>query len=192
LSSPAPADHAWWLVSRASGLVALALVTGSVWVGLATAARLGWARPRAMVALHEQLALAALVAMAVHGLALLGDPWLRPGLRGVAVPFVMGYRPLFTALGIVAAYFAALLGLSFYLRRWIGPRRWRALHRLMVVVYALALVHALGAGTDSGTPWLRTALLATAVPLILLLVLRGRTAARRARRRPVPAPGEAA
>ena len=104
---------------------------------------------------------------------------------------VIGYRPVFTALGIAAAYLAALLGLSFYLRRWIGPRRWRRLHRLMAVVYALALVHALGAGTDAGTPWLRTVLLGTAVPLVPLLVLRRRTAARRARRRPVPASSEA-
>ena len=34
-----PMDYGWWLASRASGLVALALITLSVGVGLAMAAR---------------------------------------------------------------------------------------------------------------------------------------------------------
>ena len=80
-----PSDHAWWLVSRASGLVALALLTLSVTIGLAMAARLGSQSSRTLLAgLHEQLALSTLVAIAVHGLTLLGDPWLHPGLRGIA------------------------------------------------------------------------------------------------------------
>ena len=41
----------------------------------------------------------ALVAIAVHGVTLLGDRWLHPGLAGIAVPFAMGYRPSFTGLG---------------------------------------------------------------------------------------------
>jgi sulfoxide reductase heme-binding subunit YedZ len=110
----------------------------------------------------------------------------------------MSYRPVFTGLGIVAGYLAVLLGLSFYARRLVGARRWRKLHRLMVVVYGLALAHAIGAGTDRATPWLRTAVIATAVPLIPLLALRIRAGARRGRRRPArapaarPAPSEAA
>ena len=76
-------------------------------------------------AIHEQTALAGLVAIAVHGLTLLGDPWLNPGPAGIAVPFTIAYRPLWVGLGIVAGYLAALLGLSFYVRRRIGPRLWR-------------------------------------------------------------------
>ena len=34
-----PMDYGWWLASRASGLVALALITLSVGVGLAMAGR---------------------------------------------------------------------------------------------------------------------------------------------------------
>ena len=53
------------------------------------------------MALHEHAALAGLVAIAVHGVTLLVDPWLHPGAAGVAVPFAMGYRPLFTGLGVI-------------------------------------------------------------------------------------------
>lgn len=165
-----PADHAWWLISRASGLLALALVTASVALGLTMAGRLRRG-PGPRVA-HEQLALAAIAAIAVHGITLLGDAWLRPGITGLAVPFQLGYRPLYTGLGVIAGYLTVLLALSFYARRRIGTRTWRRLHRFMVVAYALALVHALGAGTDTALLGVRLALLASAVPIGLLAAYR--------------------
>ena len=121
-------QHGWWLAGRASGVVALALVTLSVGIGLTMSARL-MRRPglaRRLTAVHEQAALAGLVAIAVHGLTLLGDPWLHPGLSGITVPFAAAYRPFWTGLGIIGGWLAAVLGLSFYVRRWIGPRLWRA------------------------------------------------------------------
>ena len=142
--APDPLHYGWWLAGRASGIVALALVTLSVGIGLAMAGRVA-RRPglsRTLMALHEHAALAGLVAIAVHGVTLLLDPWLHPGPAGVAVPFTMGYRPLFTGLGVVAAYLAALLGLSFYARRRIGARLWRKAHRATVLVYLLGVVHA--------------------------------------------------
>jgi hypothetical protein len=65
---------------------------------------------RFLVALHEQTALAGLVSIAVHGVTLLADPWLRPGLAGVLVPFASPHHPLFTAAGVVAGYLAVVLG----------------------------------------------------------------------------------
>lgn len=165
-----PGQHIWWLMSRASGIVALALITASVGLGLAMANKL--LRGRSTAGLHEQLSLAGLVAIAVHGLTLLGDPWLHPGLGGIALPFTMGYRTVFTGLGIVAGYLTAALGLSFYIRRRIGPKLWRRLHRFTVVAYALALVHTIGAGTDASSAWLRTFMLATGAPIAVMFVMR--------------------
>lgn len=169
--APDPLQHGWWLASRAAGVVALALVTASTLLGLAMALRPAWARrfaPR-LVTVHEQLSIAGLLAIAVHGVTLLGDPWLRPGLAGIALPGAMGYRPLFTSLGVVAGWLVALLGLSYYARRRIGVSRWRAVHRLTIGAWALAVVHTLGAGTDAGSAWLRWPLLAS-VPLVLVLL----------------------
>lgn len=182
--------HGWWLASRASGVVAIALVTLSVLLGLTLGGRLtrrpGMAKVVRVV--HEQAALAGLVAIAVHGLTLLGDPWLRPGLAGIAIPFALSYRSAFTGLGVIAGELAAILGLSFYARRWISPRRWRIAHRLTPLVYVLGLVHALGAGTDAGALWLRLPLLASAVPVAVLLALR-LTARRPAGRSRASVPG---
>jgi sulfoxide reductase heme-binding subunit YedZ len=175
-----PTQHIWWLMSRASGIVALGLITASVGLGLSMSTKL--LRGRNIAGLHEQLSLAGLVAIVVHGVTLLGDPWLNPGVSGIAVPFTMGYRTAFTGLGIIGGYLAAALGLSFYIRRRIGAKLWRKLHRFTPVAYVLALVHTIGAGTDASTPWLRTFMLATAVPISIMFVLRLITARRKARR----------
>lgn len=173
-STPRPGDHAWWLASRASGVVAILLVTASVLLGLGMATRM--LRRRGLTPIlapvHEQLALAGLVAIAVHGITLLGDRWLHPGLLGIAVPFAMPYRTLYTGLGVMAGYLAAVLGLSFYARSRIGAKRWRMLHRLTSVVYVLAVVHVLGAGTDAGTQWLRLTLILSGAPVVFLLLVR--------------------
>jgi sulfoxide reductase heme-binding subunit YedZ len=195
MTTPDPAHYGWWLASRASGVIALGLISLSVGLGLAMAAGV-LRRPglkRQVVKLHEHVALVALVAIAVHGLTLLGDAWLRPGLTGIAIPFAMSYRPLYTGLGIVAAYLAAGLGLSFYARRRIGARLWRRLHRFTVLVFALGVVHALGAGTDAGSLWLRGAVALVSVPVALLLALRllARPRRRAARRPPGPVPARA-
>ena len=84
----------------------------------------------------------------------------------------MSYRPIFTGLGILAGWLAALLGLSFYVRRTIGARLWRRLHRATILVWALGVVHVLGAGTDASQAWMRAILLAGAVPIVFLFVRR--------------------
>ncbi len=169
-----PTVYFWWLVSRASGIVALGLVSATVMLGLTMSAKL-LRRPglgKTLVSLHEHLALVGLGAIAVHGLALLGDPWLHPGLGGLTVPFTLAYKPLATGLGVIGGYLAALLGLSFYARRRIGVRLWRRLHRATILVWVLGAVHTLGAGSDAGTLWLRALVLAPAVPIAYLFVLR--------------------
>jgi len=161
------ATHGWWMASRASGLVAMVLITISVGLGLAMAGKV-MRRPglsKKLMAIHEHTAVAGIVAIAVHGLTLLGDPWLNPGVAGVAIPFTMAFKPLFTGFGIVAGYLAALLGLSFYFRKRIGAKLWRKAHRATVLVYLLGLVHAFGSGTAASAVWFRGWVLATA-PLI--------------------------
>lgn len=169
-----PLHDLWWLISRASGVIALVLMSGTVALGLAMAARAlrNPGHKRAAVKLHEDMALVSLAAIVVHGVALLGDAWLKPGLTGIAVPFAISYRPAFTGLGIIAGYLALLLGPSFYLRRLIKARRWRKLHRLTPAVWALAVVHTLGSGTDGGTLWLRLVVLLPLPALAYLLILR--------------------
>ena len=184
VTEPDPANYPWWLVSRSAGIVAFTLIAASVILGLFMASGV-YRRPglsRVLIKVHQQLALAGLTMVGVHGLALLGDKWLRPGIGGIALPFFISYRPAWVAMGIAAGYLAALLGPTYFVRRRIGTRRWRQLHKATVVVYALAVLHSLGSGTDGASTWFDGLVAFTAAPILLLLILRYRNLpARRAR-----------
>ncbi len=173
MSQASPANYIWWLAGRSAGTVALALVTCSVLLGLAMAAKVVPARhKREAVRVHEHLALMGIAAIAAHGALLFADPWLKAGVTGITVPFAISYRPLWTGLGIIGGYLAAALGLSFYVRKRLGARLWRRLHRLTVLVYALGLAHTLGSGTDAQIPVVRYALLCSVLPVLFLFALR--------------------
>ncbi|HEX8855330.1 MAG TPA: hypothetical protein VF752_06985 [Thermoleophilaceae bacterium] len=172
MKSTDPLHYGWWLGSRAAGIVGFGLAALAVILGLAMATGIRLPKQLRGRALHEQIALASLAAIALHGALLLGDRWLKPGLAGILVPFAGGYRPFYTGLGILGAYVAAIVGLSFYVRRRFGTQRWRKLHRFAPLVYVLGLIHTLGAGSDAGTAWMRAIVLVSAWPIASLLVLR--------------------
>ena len=172
MNGPDPAEFGWWLASRAAGVVALLCVTVSVGVGLAMAGRLSPRRQRTLLAIHQQTALVGLVAIAVHGITLLGDKFLSPSLADIAIPFTSEHEPLWTGLGVTAGWLAAILGLSYWIRNRIGAQLWRRLHRATVLVYVLGVAHTLGAGTDASQPWLRLLLIATGAPILFLFVMR--------------------
>ena len=127
---------------------------------------------RTLLSLHQQTALVGLVAIAVHGITLLGDAFLSPSIGDIVIPFTSRHEPLWTGLGVTGGWLAAILGLSYWVRDRIGARLWRKLHRATVLVYVLAVAHTLGAGTDASEPWMRVLLIATTVPIVFLFVMR--------------------
>jgi sulfoxide reductase heme-binding subunit YedZ len=170
-------EHIFWITSRAAGGAALILAGAAVAVGLMVSARRPAASKTAtskadLRAIHEALSLTTLAMVALHGLSLLGDSFLNPGLTGIAIPFVGSYRPLWTGLGIVAGYGLAGLGLTYYLRDRIGAARWRKLHRFTALFWVLAIVHTIGAGSDAAEPWFLLISGVMVIPATLLLVLR--------------------
>lgn len=166
------APHLFWITSRAAGGVALFAASGSVALGLLLSSRGRNPGKRDFRAVHEALSLLTLAMVALHGVALLGDAWLRPGLAGIAVPFAGSYRPLWTGAGIVAGYGLAALGLSYYFRARIGTKRWRRLHRLTAGFWLLAVLHTLLAGTDAVEWWFLGLSAAVVLPAAVLLALR--------------------
>ena len=96
--------HVFWILSRGTGIAAIMLASLSVIAGLLAGrgrplklGRFGEIKP-----LHEALSVATIVMVTAHGLLLLGDPWLKPGLTGITVPFQMAFQPFWTAAA--AAY----------------------------------------------------------------------------------------
>jgi methionine sulfoxide reductase heme-binding subunit len=168
----ATGPHLYWITSRAAGIAALVLSSLSVCVGLSMGGRLMKGRGPDLRATHEALSLAALAALVVHGLTLIGDSFLHPTLADVAVPFVSSYKTLWTATGIVAFWAMLILGISYYARSRIGMQRWRRLHRFTALAWVLGLAHSLGEGTDAGQTWFLAMTAIVVLPALCLLAVR--------------------
>lgn len=162
----------FWITSRAAGTTAMVLASASVGVGLTMGGKLIKRGVLDRRTVHEILALSTMVALVVHGLALLGDTWLHPSVLDVAIPFFARYQTLYTSIGIIAGWGVVILGLSFYARRRIGQARWKLVHRFTAVAWLLGLVHAFAEGTDAGKLWFMALIATTAAPALGLLVIR--------------------
>jgi methionine sulfoxide reductase heme-binding subunit len=167
-----PTPHLFWLSSRAAGTVALLLSSVGVCIGLLMGGRLVRGRGLDLRATHEAVSLATLTAIVLHALTLLGDKYLHPNLADLTVPFVSGYKTIWTSTGIVAGWALLLLGSSYYARGLIGPRRWRLLHRFTVLAWALGVVHSLGEGTDAGSAWFLAMTTIAVAPAVVLFIAR--------------------
>lgn len=147
-------DPTFWLIARATGLLAYALVSATIVAGLVLKGRpLKVLRPAAVTDLHRFLSLLGLLAVAVHGLALVLDSTVDVSPQALLVPGLVPYRPLWTGVGVVVAEVMLLVHLSFRFRKRIGVRNWRRLHWVTYAVFGGATVHGLMSGTDSGRPW---------------------------------------
>ncbi|HSQ64033.1 MAG TPA: hypothetical protein VLM85_12495 [Polyangiaceae bacterium] len=148
----APQPKTWWYLSRASGLVAYAMLSVSMLLGLLLSTRFAKAWPGSASAfvLHEHASGLGLAAAIFHGLVLLGDRYTSFRPLEILLPFGASYRPAAVGLGQLALYGLALLVASFYARKRIGQRAWRWLHFASFLVYALALAHGVALGTDRG------------------------------------------
>ena len=164
--------HLFWITSRAAGIVSLVLASLAVSAGLVMSLRMMRARRPDLVILHEVLSLGTLAALAVHGLALLGDHFLSPTLADIALPFAWSYKTLWTSIGIIGGWALIILGVSYYARHAIGANRWRKLHRLTALAWIAGIVHTMGEGTDAGQMWFLAMLAVVAVPAIVLLAVR--------------------
>ena len=149
MSSLAAGMPVAWIVARAAGLVALGLLTLSVWLGLAMSTRiLGVRRQKSLLGWHRTLVWTGLAMLGLHVGAVLLDPVLHFGLASALVPFTAPWRPAAVAAGAVAGWLSLMLAVSFRLRKWIGQRGWRRLHYASFAAFGLAVAHALAAGTD--------------------------------------------
>lgn len=144
-----------WVLSRAAGIVAYLLLAGAMAAGLVTRSRIRLPGMRAAdtVDLHRRLTVAALVAVGVHGLALLLDPVVAVSPLALVVPGMVPYRPVWTAAGVLALWALAVVQISSLARRRIGVRAWRALHMTAYGAFVLATAHGIVAGTDTGRGW---------------------------------------
>jgi methionine sulfoxide reductase heme-binding subunit len=145
-----------WLLARTSGVLAYVLLTLAVLAGLSIKARIfGRTLPvPALTATHKLLSSLGLVATVLHAGLIVADTKVDVPLVAAFVPGMSGYRTLATGLGVLAVELWVIVHFSFALRKRIGVKRWRSLHKLTFGVWGMAAVHGIAAGTDSGTAWM--------------------------------------
>jgi sulfoxide reductase heme-binding subunit YedZ len=145
-----------WYATRATGVVALLLLTLTVLLGIAGAGRAtAPGLPRVVTAgLHRNVSALVLCLVAVHVLTTVADSYVHIGLLSAVVPFTAPYRRPWLGLGAIALDLLLAVGVTSALRDRLPYRAWRAVHLLAYACWPAALWHGLGTGTDSGSPWL--------------------------------------
>jgi methionine sulfoxide reductase heme-binding subunit len=145
-----------WYVSRAAGLVALLLLTGTILLGITGVVRFavpGW--PQFVLAqLHRNLSLLTVAFLAVHVSTAVVDTYA--GIRWIdtVVPFVSRYETFWLGLGVIAIELLIALVVTSLLRTRIGLRTWRAVHWAAYACWLIAVIHGLGiGGQDTRTTW---------------------------------------
>jgi hypothetical protein len=163
-----------WYVTRASGVVALLLLTAAVVLGIVSALRWRTTRwPRfATVDVHRNLTLLSIVFVAIHVVTTVADGYAPVGLVDAIVPFLSPYRPLWLGLGTVAFDLLLALVVTSLFRSLIPARAWRALHWAAYAAWPVALIHSLGTGSDARTGWLQAIGVASLVAVALAALAR--------------------
>jgi sulfoxide reductase heme-binding subunit YedZ len=145
---------ALWYLTRATGLVSLILLSGTVILGIISS--VGWTAhrwPRFLSqAVHRNLSLFCLALIGIHIVTTVADGFVPIGYLDAFVPFLTPYRPLWIGLGALAFDMLLAVAITSGLRRRIGTRTWRGVHYLAYVCWPIAVFHGLGSGTDTRLP----------------------------------------
>ncbi len=145
-----------WYSTRASGTLALVLLTLTTALGVAQVSRVRSDRvPRFVLdGLHRYTSLLAGVFLTVHILTAVLDTFAPITLIDAFVPFAGVYRPIWLGLGATALDLLIAVAITSLVRERLGHRSWRAVHWLAYAVWPVAFVHALGTGSDIREGWM--------------------------------------
>lgn len=177
-----------WTVAKASGFVATLLLVGSMSVGIISSTKLAKSKFHAgdMFEVHRIAGYLMLVAIGVHMVGLLADDYINFSLSSVLVPGVSEYRPVAVGVGIIAAYMSLVVAFSFDIKRWLGTKFWRVTHMLSYPLLAMALVHGVLAGTDTGSVGTQVFYYGSGFLVLMLTIYRIMTPRPGPARRPKP------
>jgi predicted ferric reductase len=167
-------NKALWYLARGTGAVSLVLLTAVVGLGIVAHSRAeGVPIPRFVTTLlHRNLSLLVLVFLAVHIASSVLDPYASIHLIDALVPFAASYRPLWLGLGALAFDLLLALAITSLLRARLGLRWWRGIHWLAYACWPIALVHALGTGSDVRATWFLWLVAASVVTVVASAVWR--------------------
>lgn len=146
------AELRFWLAARATGIVALLLLTTQVVLGLVLSHphnKTTWKISRVIFPWHDHIWVFVTAFLAVHVASLVVDPRSGVDLAGTFIPGMSQYRSSPVALGTMGLYAFLITAVTARWTKLLPTGWWLALHRLAVVIFAFSWLHGILAGTDS-------------------------------------------
>jgi DMSO/TMAO reductase YedYZ heme-binding membrane subunit len=166
--------HAYWYLTRGTGVVALLFVTAAVVIGIIASLRVGGRRsPRFVVAgLHRNISLLTVAFIVVHVVTTVLDAYAPISVVDAVVPFVSQYRPIWLGLGAVAFDIILALIITSLVRVRLGLKTWRFVHWFAYACFPIAVVHALGTGSDARQQWMLNLVIACTAAIVIAALAR--------------------
>jgi predicted ferric reductase len=146
----------YWYLTRATGAMALILLTLALVVGIAAIGRVqARGLPRFVVdGVHRTASLLAVAFLLVHIITAVLDSFAPISLTDAVIPFAGTYRPLWLGLGAVSFDLMLAIVISSLVRRRLGHTTWRAIHWLAYASWPVAVLHGFGTGSDVRQTWM--------------------------------------
>jgi predicted ferric reductase len=142
-----------WLAARAAGIVTFLLLTFQVCLGLILSHptnKSTWKLSKRIFPWHEHLWVFVLAFLVVHILSIVLDPFARVTVVGALIPGLSEYRSVPVAIGTMALYAFLVTAITARYTKLLPTGMWLKIHRLSLLVWVFAWLHAVLAGTDSG------------------------------------------
>jgi sulfoxide reductase heme-binding subunit YedZ len=141
---------AFWYASRATGIVALLLLTAVFVLGILVnrQGRLPGLPRFAVTGLHRNISLLAVAFVAVHVLTAVLDSYVSIPLLSGVIPFASGYERFWLGLGAISLDLMLAMIVTSLLRGRLNRTLWRAVHLLAYVSWPVAFAHSVGASKD--------------------------------------------
>jgi methionine sulfoxide reductase heme-binding subunit len=157
-----------WYLNRSTGIVAIVLLTITTVLGvLAIGGRPARGVPRFVTqAFHRNVALLGTLLLVAHIVTAVLDEFVEIKWWEAFLPFAGSFEPLYVGLGALATDLMIVVVVTSLLRTRMSHNLWRGLHISAYGLWAAAMVHGIGIGTDA-TESMRvlTIVCAIAVPL---------------------------
>jgi methionine sulfoxide reductase heme-binding subunit len=171
---------AFWYASRATGIVALLLLTAVLVLGILVnrQGRLPGLPRFAVTSLHRNLSLLAVAFITVHVATAVLDTYVSIPVSAGVIPFTSGYERFWLGLGAISFDLMLALIVTSLLRGRLNRTLWRAVHLLAYLCWPVALAHSIGSSRDLQHGWLLGVGIACALAVVGAVTWRLASAAR--------------
>jgi sulfoxide reductase heme-binding subunit YedZ len=141
---------ALWYTSRATGVVALLLLTAVMLLGLLVTrqGRLPGLPRFAVTGLHRNLSLLATAFVAVHVVSAVTDGYVNIPITAAVVPLASSYERLWLGIGAVSFDLMLAAVVTSLLRGHMSRKAWRAVHLTAYVSWPVAWLHSVFSSGD--------------------------------------------